>query len=231
MLDLDFQGDEIPETTTRIRRRVWTDDPNDLSVGDALRGLELDFPVGAGDPELDGLRPAAVRVLSVLDAVGSGRCGPSATPSRDEGCTAQGAHDPGGARRSSWRPDLADPTGFGRFRRPLDVTPCAFDRFRGRRCLLTRAHIAHAHYGRTVRTMRTHAHPPIGACAVRVRIRGGCMSGLDDLFSQIEDEPIPGGCDSATRTRRWTMTPGVHSLTVHHDDWCPVLRATKSGTN
>jgi hypothetical protein len=58
------------------------------------------------------------------------------------------------------------------------------------------------------------------------------MNPLEDLFSQIEDQPIPGGCDvcDAYQTVE-TLTPGVHSLTVHHDDWCPVLRARKADAN
>jgi hypothetical protein len=68
ILELDFQGDEIPETTTRIRRRVWTDDPNDLGspMHYEVEQLVAD-PVVSND---DGLRPSARRVLAVLDASG-----------------------------------------------------------------------------------------------------------------------------------------------------------------
>lgn len=58
------------------------------------------------------------------------------------------------------------------------------------------------------------------------------MSDLEDLFNQIEDEPIPGGCDQCDAYQTVvTLSPGVHSLTVHHDDWCPALRAMKAGAN
>ena len=58
------------------------------------------------------------------------------------------------------------------------------------------------------------------------------MADLDDLFSQIEDEPIPGGCDQCDAYQTVvTVAPGVHSLTVHHDDWCPFLRAREAGAN
>ena len=59
VLELDFQGDEIAETTARFRRRVWTDDQGDLTSAmhyevTALAGAET--PI---DPGLEGLRPAA----------------------------------------------------------------------------------------------------------------------------------------------------------------------------
>jgi hypothetical protein len=58
------------------------------------------------------------------------------------------------------------------------------------------------------------------------------MSGLEDLFSQIEDEPIPGGCDQCDSYQTVkTVAPGIHSMIVHHDDWCPFLRSRKAGSN
>jgi hypothetical protein len=58
------------------------------------------------------------------------------------------------------------------------------------------------------------------------------MTDLDDLFQQIEDQPVPGGCDRCDAYQTVTeVEPGVHSLTVHHDDWCPFWRARKSGAN
>jgi hypothetical protein len=58
------------------------------------------------------------------------------------------------------------------------------------------------------------------------------MTSFDDLFSQIEDQPIPGGCDACDAYQTVeAVAPGVHSLTVHHDDWCPFLRARKAGAN
>ena len=68
VLDLDFQGDEIAETTTRIRRRVWTDDPADLSSPMHYSVEELTPAEAPTDPVLDSLRPAARRVLAVLDS-------------------------------------------------------------------------------------------------------------------------------------------------------------------
>jgi hypothetical protein len=55
---------------------------------------------------------------------------------------------------------------------------------------------------------------------------------LEDLFSQIEDEPIPGGCDRCDAFQTLdVIEDGVYVLTVHHDDWCPVLRAMKAEAN
>jgi len=58
------------------------------------------------------------------------------------------------------------------------------------------------------------------------------MSGLEDLFSQTEDQPIAGGCDQCDAYQTMsTESPGVYVLTVHHDDWCPVLRSMKAEAN
>ena len=154
VLDLDFQGDEIPETTTRIRRRVWADDPDDLSSPMHYEVTRVDFPAPARDPALDGSSPPARRVLAVLDADANGE---TVRTIGDALARRTGWHRSRRARsrlprRSSWRPDLAEPTAIlgssgGQWR----STPCAFDRIGGRRCLLTRAHIAHAHSVRIVR--------------------------------------------------------------------------------
>jgi hypothetical protein len=55
---------------------------------------------------------------------------------------------------------------------------------------------------------------------------------LDDLFRKAEGQAISGGCDtcSAYQTIE-SLTPGVHKLTVHHDDDCPTLRAMKAEGN
>jgi hypothetical protein len=67
VLDIDFQGDEIAETTTRIRRKVWTDDPNDLSSAMHYEVEVLKTDHVAEDPELKDLTPSAKRVLAVLN--------------------------------------------------------------------------------------------------------------------------------------------------------------------
>jgi hypothetical protein len=58
------------------------------------------------------------------------------------------------------------------------------------------------------------------------------MNAFDDLFSQIEDQPIAGGCDQCDAYQTMAVeSPGVYVLVVHHDDWCPVLRARKAAAN
>ena len=55
---------------------------------------------------------------------------------------------------------------------------------------------------------------------------------LDDLFAQSEDEQIPGGCEQCDAFQTVSeVSPGVLSLTVHHDDWCPALRAKRAAAN
>jgi hypothetical protein len=65
-LRLTFEGDEIPETELRLRRRVWADDPDDLSSAlhysvEVLEGTSEAASTGNGS-----LRPAERRVLTAL---------------------------------------------------------------------------------------------------------------------------------------------------------------------
>jgi hypothetical protein len=58
------------------------------------------------------------------------------------------------------------------------------------------------------------------------------VSALDDLFSQTEDMPIPGGCDRCDAYQTMTVAaPGIYSLTINHDDWCPFLRSMSATAN
>jgi len=58
------------------------------------------------------------------------------------------------------------------------------------------------------------------------------MADTDDLFAHIEDEPIPGGCPSCDAYQSLSeVEAGVWSLVIHHDDWCPFLRARESRMN
>ena len=58
------------------------------------------------------------------------------------------------------------------------------------------------------------------------------MSAPDDLFEQAEDQPIPGGCDRCDAYQTvGEVSPGVWSLVVHHDDWCPFPRSREARTN
>jgi hypothetical protein len=65
-LRLTFEGDEIPETELRLRRRIWADDPDDLAS--ALH-YEVEVLAGTSEETTAGtaaLRPAHRRVLAVL---------------------------------------------------------------------------------------------------------------------------------------------------------------------
>jgi hypothetical protein len=63
----EFMGDEIPETTLRIRRRVWADNPNDLSSPLNYQ-IEVLDDLLSGQQRLEAMRPATHRVLAVLEA-------------------------------------------------------------------------------------------------------------------------------------------------------------------
>jgi len=58
------------------------------------------------------------------------------------------------------------------------------------------------------------------------------MGSLSDLLNQFGDKRIPGGCDlcDAFQTIE-QVEPGIHALTIHHDDWCPFLRSRSAGSN
>lgn len=66
-LELAFAGDEIPETTFRIRRRVRAEDKDDLS-SPLTYSVEILEGDQVPDDDEAGLRPAARRVLAVLNA-------------------------------------------------------------------------------------------------------------------------------------------------------------------
>lgn len=69
ILDLEFEGDEIPETEIRFRRTIWSDDPDDLAAPMHYEvdpvDRDEDDPVDSAHP---GLSPAARRVLASLVA-------------------------------------------------------------------------------------------------------------------------------------------------------------------
>jgi hypothetical protein len=58
------------------------------------------------------------------------------------------------------------------------------------------------------------------------------MNDIDAVLSQLVGRETPGGCgtcDAYQTVREWK--PGIWSLTVHHDDYCPEWRARDAGTN
>lgn len=65
-LGVEFTGDEIPDTDLRIRRRVWTDNPDDLAapMHYEIELLEGRTPGAAND----SMKPATRRVYDVLTA-------------------------------------------------------------------------------------------------------------------------------------------------------------------
>lgn len=67
-LDLEFVGDEIPDTSCRIRRRVWADEPDEL--GSALHYEVEELDRRGPDAPGGDLRPAHRRVLAVLERTG-----------------------------------------------------------------------------------------------------------------------------------------------------------------
>jgi len=68
-LDIDFVGDEIPDTEVRVRRRVRADDPDDLSSALHYQVEALERHASQADGEgAGGLRPSARRVLAALRA-------------------------------------------------------------------------------------------------------------------------------------------------------------------
>jgi hypothetical protein len=58
------------------------------------------------------------------------------------------------------------------------------------------------------------------------------MNGPPLDFSGVAGREIPGGCEQCDAFQVMTeATEGVWSLVVHHDDWCPFLRARKAEAN
>lgn len=62
------------------------------------------------------------------------------------------------------------------------------------------------------------------------RKRSHGTSLLDDLAARIGDQRVPGGCDDCDAYQTMTRpSPGVFSVTVHHDSSCPwLLRSRRS---
>ena len=56
------------------------------------------------------------------------------------------------------------------------------------------------------------------------------METLDDLWMEVEDHLVPGGCeDCAAWELREHVAPGVRSTRVFHDPGCAVLAAERLG--
>jgi hypothetical protein len=58
------------------------------------------------------------------------------------------------------------------------------------------------------------------------------MSDLDDIFGELHDRAIRGGCDSCSAFQTVeTLEPGIHVIHINHDDWCPLYRSMKAQGN
>lgn len=52
---------------------------------------------------------------------------------------------------------------------------------------------------------------------------------LVDLLGPLDGARIPGGCDQCNAYQTATaVAAGVWTITVHHDDWCPLLASIKA---
>ena len=52
---------------------------------------------------------------------------------------------------------------------------------------------------------------------------------IDQLFEQIEDQPIEGGCDRCNAWQILFRNPdGTYVLQIAHDDWCAQLKTARS---
>jgi len=60
---------------------------------------------------------------------------------------------------------------------------------------------------------------------------GHTMS-LDDLFRKAEGQAIAGGCSTCDAYQTVeSLEPGIHTIRVHHDEWCVTLRSMKAEAN
>lgn len=60
---------------------------------------------------------------------------------------------------------------------------------------------------------------------MRSRKLSPAQAQLAELFGPLDGARIPGGCDDCDAYQIVEpASPGVWSIGVHHDDWCPTLR-------
>jgi hypothetical protein len=58
------------------------------------------------------------------------------------------------------------------------------------------------------------------------------VSALDDLFSDVGNGQTAGGCEHCDAVQTMEqIEPDIYSLVVHHDDWCPFVRAKAAERN
>lgn len=52
---------------------------------------------------------------------------------------------------------------------------------------------------------------------------------LTPIFAALDGAQILGGCDQCDAYQTASIAAHVFRVTVHHDDWCPVLAAHECG--
>lgn len=70
LTELDVIGGEVADQTLRLRRRIWSDDPDDLDAALHLEVAVEDSESGAAAGREQDLTPAAVKLLEALEAAG-----------------------------------------------------------------------------------------------------------------------------------------------------------------
>lgn len=71
VLDWEFEGDEIPDIDLRVRRRVWSEDPDSLESPMHYEIEQLESDVPPPDDSRPGMRPSAARILAILESADS----------------------------------------------------------------------------------------------------------------------------------------------------------------
>lgn len=58
---------------------------------------------------------------------------------------------------------------------------------------------------------------------------GAAPNSLADLLGPLDGAKIPGGCDRCDAYQTTSaISAGIWQVTVHHDEWCPVLQQHRS---
>lgn len=52
---------------------------------------------------------------------------------------------------------------------------------------------------------------------------------LHDFVRPLRDQWLPGGCERCDAYQAVRLTYFGVTLTIHHDDWCPVLKSHRNG--
>lgn len=67
---------------------------------------------------------------------------------------------------------------------------------------------------------------------MRAHSKGAEMTRPPIDFDALAGQEIPDGCDQCEAYQTVeSVSPGVWELTIHHEDSCPILRASRAGRN